>query len=234
MISFGNRLIVFVCICLLGIVVQAQDKKQIRHENKQFFKALNYAESEDYEKAIGVLKELVNDSPEFMEAYLQLGLCYLNTNTGADSAIVVLKHGLEQMSAGEQSDTLGLDFFRVLGEAYQVTLQPDSAIMVYDELLNRMVGYERDDIEEVELEITKCENAKVFLANPIKLTITNLGKEVNSRYDDHSPLVNVYESLLMFTSRRRQGKLPVLIDGQYPEKVYYTLNDSIDWDIQGN
>jgi len=230
MISFGNRLIVFVCICLLGIVVQAQDKKQIRHENKQFFKALNYAESEDYEKAIGVLKELVNDSPEFMEAYLQLGLCYLNTNTGADSAIVVLKHGLEQMSAGEQSDTLGLDFFRVLGEAYQVTLQPDSAIMVYDELLNRMVGYERDDIEEVELEITKCENAKVFLANPIKLTITNLGKEVNSRYDDHSPLVNVYESLLMFTSRRRQGKLPVLIDGQYPEKVYYTLNDSIDWD----
>ena len=36
-------------------------------------------------------------------------------------------------------------------------------------------------------------DAKIFLANPIELTITNLGPSINSEFDDHSPLVSVFE-----------------------------------------
>ena len=229
MIVFGKRIIAFACLVLFYFIGEAQQKKQIRQENKAFYKALGFAESEDYERAIREFKQIVANSPDFIEAYLQLGLCYLNTNTGADSAIVVLQNGMMRLSADEQSAPRGWDFFMTLGKAYQVTLQPDSALMVYDELLLRLPQDEVDIINEVEHEIQSCENAKIFLANPIKLTITNLGKAVNSRFDDHSPLVNAYEDLLLFTSRRNQHKLPILSDGQYPEKVYYTTGDSSAW-----
>lgn len=229
MINFRHRIIVFCSLILISIIAEGQQKRQIRQENKAFDRALDYAESEDYEKAIASLKQIVVNSPDFIDAHYQLGLCYLNTNKGADTAIVVLQEGLMKLSANEQSTQKGWDFFIALGKAYQVTLQPDSAIMVYDELLLRLPIEEEEYIRSIEHEIQNCENAKVFLANPIDLTITNLGKKVNSRFDDHSPLVNAYEDLLLFTSRRKQNKLPLLTDGQYPEKVYYTKGDSSRW-----
>ncbi|WP_289054621.1 hypothetical protein [Carboxylicivirga marina] len=230
MINFGNRFILSVITFVIVLMVSAQDKKAQRQESKAYFKALNYVETDDYDKAIVAFKNIVSDSPAFVEAYLQLGLCYLNTNTGADSAIVVLQNGMGLLSANEQSQILGQDFFMALGKAYQVSLQPDSALLVYDELLSRLTEKDKGFKKEIELEMQNCENAKVFLANPIQLTITNLGEEVNSLYDDHSPLVNVYDDLLLFTSRRKGGKLPELVDGQYPEKVYYTERDTAAWE----
>ncbi|MCG8582027.1 MAG: hypothetical protein MI866_19030 [Bacteroidales bacterium] len=230
MISFYKRIFLLAIVFFVVSVGESQQKKNIRQENKAFFKALNYAESDDYDKAIIAFKDIVNNSPTFVEAYLQLGLCYLNTNTGADSAITVLQNGMSQLSADEQSQTLGQDFFMALGKAYQVSLQPDSALMVYEELMLRVPHDDEAFRAEIEQEMHNCENAKVFLANPIQLTITNLGKEVNSRFDDHSPLINVYDDMLLFTSRRKEGKLPVLVDGQYPEKVYYTVRDGSEWE----
>ncbi|WP_430815621.1 hypothetical protein [Carboxylicivirga sp. RSCT41] len=230
MISFYRRTFLLVLVFFVVFIGESQQKRTSRQENKAFFKALNYAESDDYDKAIIAFKEIVHNSPSFVEAYLQLGLCYLNTNTGADSAISVLQKGMLRLSADGQSETLGQDFFMALGKAYQVSLQPDSALMVYEELMSR-VDYDDEEFRaEIEQEIHNCENAKVFLANPIQLTITNLGEEVNSRFDDHSPLINVYGDMLLFTSRRKEGKLPVLTDGQYPEKVYYSAHDGGDWE----
>ncbi|MCU4157101.1 PD40 domain-containing protein [Carboxylicivirga sp. A043] len=233
MISDCKRLVLLVFVFLIGIAAVAQQKRNERQESKAFFKALNYAESDDYDKAIIAFKDIVRKSPSFVEAYLQLGLCYLNTNIGADSAVVILQKGMSQLSADEQSQTLGQDFFMALGKAYQVSLQPDSALLVYKELEARVLLEDKEFRDEIEQEIQNCENAKVFLANPIQLTITNLGAQVNSRYDDHSPLVNVYEDLLLFTSRRKEGRLPILVDGQYPEKVYSTVHDSSGWEKAG-
>ncbi|MBR8535603.1 PD40 domain-containing protein [Carboxylicivirga sediminis] len=217
-------------VLLIGNWSVAQQKKNVRQEQKAFFKALNYAESDDYEKAISAFSNLVKTSPTFTEAYLHLGLCYLNTNKGAESAIPALQTGLSQLSADDQATPLGHDFMMALGEAYQVSLKPDSAILVYNVLLTKVDNADLDFKAQIEQEINNCRNAKVFLANPVQLTITNLGEAVNSRYDDHSPLVNVYEDVLLFTSRRPEAKLPELADGQFPEKVYVSANEKAHWE----
>ncbi len=229
MINFGSRLLLLSLALLICFSVVGQERKQVRQEHKAFVKALHYAESDDYERAIAAFSTLVKQSPSFVEAYLHLGLCYLNTNHGAESAIVVLKDGLGRLSADEQSTALGQDFFLALGEAYQMSLLPDSALLIYDVLLSKTDPNDNTFIQQIEQEIQNCENAKVFLVNPIRLTIKNLGEEVNSKYDDHSPLVNVYEDILLFTSRRRESRLPELPDGQYPEKVYVSVNDKQHW-----
>ncbi|WP_185968935.1 PD40 domain-containing protein [Carboxylicivirga sp. M1479] len=212
--------------CWLG---ESQQKRNERQKDKAFYKAIAYAEADDYERAIQEFKIIVQQSPDFVEAYLQLGLCYLNTNTGADSAIVILQKGLTQLDVEGQTSFLGQDMFMALGKAHQMALQPDSALLVYEALNNKVAVDDFEMKQELAQEVSNCENALIFLANPIQLTIVNLGKEVNSRYDDHSPLVNAFEDVLLFTSRRSTNKLPLLQDGQYPEKVYYSTSDSINW-----
>ena len=230
MINIGKRLLGVTGIlffCLLGVGQQKANQKSL---NRAFLKAINYAELQDYQKAIAAFNDIIEEAPEFTEAYLHLGLCYLNTNTGADSAIVMFQKGLSTQSAEEQYSPVGQDFFMFLGKAYQITLQPDSALMVYGQLLASVPNVDKAFEAEIEKEMQMCENAKIFLANPIQLTIINLGDDVNSKYDDHSPLVNVYQDLLLFTSRRPSSKLPQLTDGQYPEKVYYAFSDGEGWE----
>lgn len=229
MVRLGVRLSLIIYCLFICWVGESQQKKNHRQENKAFYKALGYAEAQDYEKAIDAFTAIIDNSPTNTEAHFHLGLCYLNTNTGAKSAIEIFKKGLELQTAEEQYSPLGQDFFMSLGKAYQVTLQPDSALMVYNQVLASTPNIDKEFEDEIELEKKRCENAKVFLANPIQLTIINLGETVNSQYDDHSPLVNVFEDLLLFTSRRSASKLPMLSDGQYPEKIYYTVNDEDDW-----
>jgi len=230
MVRIVRKLLVIALVFLTCVRGEAQQKKAIRQENKAFEKALNSVESQDYLKAISLLEEIIEKSPDNTAAYLHLGICYLSANATADSAIYVFKEGLAQLSAEEQYDILGQDFFMALGKAYQVALEPDSALMVYSQMLASIPNMDKDFEAEIEHEISMCDNAKVFLANPVELTIVNLGKKVNSKYDDHSPLVSVYEDKLLFTSRREQSKLPVLNDGQYPEKVYMSHGDSASWE----
>jgi len=229
MISIGKKLLGLIgvmCFCMTGF---GQVKPKPKSINRQFVKAINYVEVQDYNNAIAAFRSIIAEVPELTEAYLNLGLCYLNMNTGADSAIVIFKKGLSIQSEEEQKSTLGQDFMLALGEAYQVALQPDSAINVYKQLLSNVSDIDEVLSAEIHKEIQMCENAKVFLANPIKLTIINLGDQVNSSYDDHSPLVNFSQDILFFTSRREEEKLPQLVDGQYPEKVYYSNLDNENW-----
>ncbi len=230
MINFKSKLILTVVVLLMSYLSVAQQKRNIRQSQKAFNKALNYAESGDYENGIRLLDVVVQQNPNFTEAYLHLGLCYLNTNKGVDAAIANLQKGLTHLGEDELVTPQGQDFLWALGEAYQASLKPDSALQIYDVLLTKI---ETDDVmfkEQIEQEIWNCNNAKVFLANPLQLEITNLGPEVNSSYDDHSPLVNVYEDMLLFTSRRHSGKLPELTDGQFPEKVYVSTYGRQQWE----
>ncbi|WP_439182781.1 tetratricopeptide repeat protein [Carboxylicivirga taeanensis] len=217
-------------VSFLGCHLQAQQKRNIRQEQKAFSRALSYADADDYESAIEVLNAVLQSSPDFLEAYLQLGLCYLNTNTGADAAIRVLNKGLMRLSDRNAFNTLHDDMLLALGEAYQVSLQPDSALAVYRILLAKTDVNDTLQIEQIKQQISRCENAKVFLTHPVPLAISNLGEKVNSKYDDHSPLMNDLDQMLLFTSRRADKRLPVLNDGQSPEKIYCSTRVDGDWE----
>ncbi len=40
------------------------------------------------------------------------------------------------------------------------------------------------------------------MANPVKMTVMDLGDSVNSPYADYSPVVSAEQSVIFFTSRR--------------------------------
>ncbi len=223
--------IIYLCIFLfVHLSCFAQITSSSDRKNHAFSKALDYAEAQNYAKAIDALSELIAENPQVAEYYLHLGLCYLNTTNGANNAALTLKKGLDLLNEADWTSDLGIDFQLTLGKTYQVLLKPKDALAIYDYLQQNLSGNDSELQAIVQHEIDNCKNASVFLAHPTDLTIYNLGPQVNSKYDDHSPLVTVFQDILYFTSRRPAPRLSRLEDGQFPEKVYYTARNKNEWE----
>ena len=222
--------IIYLCIFLFvqlscfAQITPSSDKKK-----RAFYKALDYAEAQNYSKAITAFSQLITENPSTAEYYLHLGLCYLNTTNGANNAAQTLEQGLNLLHESDWVSDLGIDFQLTLGKTYQVLLRPKDALQIYEFLQQHL---QEDDLELnslVQREINSCKNAAIFLANPTDLNIYNLGPQVNGKYDDHSPLITVYQDILYFTSRRPSHRLSQLEDGQYPEKIYYATANDTEW-----
>ncbi len=191
---------------------------------------MQLAEKSDYRAAIDIFKVIVKDDPKDLDALFNMGLCYLNTSNGADTAVVCFNKGLDILTESEKEGYLGRELGLSLGKAYQVLLKPLKAVSIYEHLLQNTPDDESLFIKELEREIQICHNANFFINNPIELNVQNMGSAVNSMYDDHSPLIAVSEEQLFFTSRRNWIKMSLLADGQYAEKIYTVPLAAKNWE----
>lgn len=113
-----------------------------------------------------------------------------------------------------------------LGQAYHYSEKFDSAILFYDRynrLLARSLDLEKSNkINEVNRKIFECRNAQVYVAHPVKVTITNLDGKINSEYPDYAPTISEDEQLMVFTSRRPGDNLNerVATDLEYYEEIF--------------
>ncbi len=89
--------------------------------------------------------------------------------------------------------------------------------------------------EEVQRNIDITRRAKVAVANPADVRISNLGPVVNTEAKEYVPLVTPDNNILYFTSRRddstAQLKDP---NGEYYEDIYKSVRDSAGWRIPVN
>lgn len=98
-----------------------------------------------------------------------------------------------------------------IGNSYQYGLQFDKAIDYYNRYRDRVnkkpnyAGKDKVDIKEVDRRIQECNNGKEFVANPKPYSIINIGREINSEFEDYAPVFNGDETEIIFTTRRRDG-----------------------------
>ncbi len=81
---------------------------------------------------------------------------------------------------------------------------------------------------EVDRYIAKVHEAKLQMSRPLNLPITNLGENVNSRFDDYAPSITADGKTMIFTSRRpdtQGGKVDEKSDNKYFEDIYITHFD---------
>lgn len=100
-----------------------------------------------------------------------------------------------------------------IGKSYQYGLNFDKAIDFYTRYKDKLAkkpnyqGKDKIDLKEVERKIQECNNGKEFVANPKNFSIINIGREINSEFEDYAPVLNADETELIFTTRRRDGNL---------------------------
>jgi outer membrane protein OmpA-like peptidoglycan-associated protein len=155
----------------------------------------------------------------------KLGICYLYSDNKTE-AIKYLKKSYDQ------NNNVTFDIHFQLGLAYQMSLSFDDAMKEYRLFKStvpirkqRKIHYNIDNL------IDQCEVGKGLLSDPKRVVIQDMGKTINSEYDDFYPVLNGKEDILYFTSRRpsRYNQKRNLLDGKYSEDIYVSKKTSRDW-----
>ena len=221
-----------------NIKVKRKEFKTSRDEGfKEAWKSVKEAESY-FEEGPGTY-DIARDHYLFAHQYnsdhsginYKIGICYLFTDDKYKAIDYLL-------SAYKLDPDVSKDIHYWLGRAYHLVLEFEKAIeqyQIHKEMLQQNMESEEksDAIEKVEKMIIECNHGMDIIQQPKRVIIQNLGKSVNSAYDDYNPIFAYQDTALFFTSRRPSGKRADRnpIDNKYYEDIYIsTLEESGDFD----
>jgi len=207
---------------------QEQDKEQ----SKQFYEMAT--EIMLGTRAVDDARELMVIAADFdttnQKANLEAGLMHLRT--------IQRELGVKYlMRVYRQTPNLRFDLEYQVGLSYQYGLQFDKAIDFYTRYKLKLdknpnyKGKDRVELKEVSYKLEECANGKEFVANPKPFSITNLGSEINSEFDDYAPVLNADENELIFTTRRREGNLNENVgdDNKPFEDIFVSKKEGANW-----
>ena len=173
--------------------------------------AERYFLDENFNAALNEYELLIQDDAVNIEYNFNLAICYLNTNGDKSRAIPYL----ERLVVNPK---IVPDAWYLLGRAYHFGYQFDNAIRSYNKFIATGKGniLNRDDAP---IQIEYCENAKELMKFPLNVTFENLGKNINSQFDDYYPFVTSNESYIMYNSNRNNSSLEKP-NGSFYSNVY--------------
>jgi hypothetical protein len=162
--------------------------------------------------ALPIYLALVKKEYTNYEYNFRTGMCYLRTNGHKTEAVKYFLYCTK-------SPKVENDSWLYLGRAYQYGLKFDDAIKAYTTYKLKADPKEKAEADHF---IEQCKSGKILVANPMDVTFSNLGKEVNSEFPDYYPFVTQDESMLVFTSRRKGnvGAMSVEMDGYFASDIW--------------
>ena len=211
----------FIIILLLfGFTISAQTKKgSIR-------KAQRYTSKSDYEAAVDEYKQKLKVDSTGYDVNYEYGILqtqYLH-NPGEGGKYLLRAERLSQ------KDTAG-DIIFGLAQYYQYTENYKKAIIYYNNTL-RFLGDDEDDKTtktQINQSILDCEYAEKHpkAANHKQIRLVNVGGGVNTVFAEYVPIVNKEETIMMFTSRRKDLPNTKIDDndGAFFEDMYISFKD---------
>jgi tetratricopeptide (TPR) repeat protein len=117
-----------------------------------------------------------------------------------------------------------------LAQAYHRNNQLDKSLEAYN-TFNASASKGDRKYYKVAQRISQIDYAKKMIANPVKVKIENLGKNINSRGGDYSPSISADGRTMIFTSRRsdtKGGEVDKASDFKYFEDIYISEWDTVD------
>lgn len=185
--------------------------------------------------------ELEKLYPENAHVKYKIGMCYFSTTNRKSLAIPYFKAASKNISKefaeGTFKETLAPpDAIYKLAKTYHLDFKVDSAIREYKQFKQYIPDYEVDLIKDVDRQIKMCDNAREIFKTPVSFSIQNLGKKINSAFDDYSAVIDASETMLIFTSRRQgtTGNLKA-DDDKYFEDIYVSVkNENGEWATPSN
>ncbi|MBL4669322.1 MAG: PD40 domain-containing protein [Flavobacteriales bacterium] len=133
-------------------------------------------------------------------------------------------------NARKLNDEVDKELHYNLGRAYHRNDQLDKSIESYN-TFNETASKKTKKNYDVAGKIAQVDYAKKMIANPVKVKIENLGKNINSKGGDYSPSISADGKTMIFTSRRsdtKGGGVDKAGDYKYFEDIYIADWDSVD------
>ena len=191
-------------------VLTADEAKMVKKDAATLFS------SQDYRGALNAYKDLIKSDPNNTEFNYRLGYCYLQTQINKPLA-------LEYMLKAMQGKDAKKEWNYSLGMAHMYNNQWDEAISAFTEYQNAKIKPTKDNFP-VDRLIEMCANGKDLVSKPVKCTFTNLGKNINTIYEEYSPFISADGKTLVFTSRRKGNSGGFIEDlGIFTSDIYWSI-----------
>ncbi len=193
---------------------------QKKPTKKDIVRIQNQVNLEDYKEASENLLTLLKKHPENARLNLMYGICLLNMNNHVKDAINPLEKAKKEYGIYSKRNDYAIEANYHLAQAYHLTHQFDKALLLVQQLQDT-VPLKRDKIHfQLEHLSNNCKHAIFLKKHPVDYRITNLGQAINSKYNEHSPVISGDEELLMFTSNRNRTGKKNNIESLIPEDIY--------------
>ena len=209
-------------ILLSLFISHAAFSQSLSKEGKKNAKeAHGYFIAGDYSKALELYLIAEQTDKKNTGVLYSIAICYVNTFRG-EKALPYL----DKVKNAEIKDPM-INYY--YGVACQADHQFDEAIKHYNMYLLNVK--DENEKEKANHFIRQCNCAKDLMSKPVKLTVTNLGKGINTEYAEYIPVLTADEQTLFFTSRRANstgGELDPR-DNVFYEDIYTSNKTNATW-----
>ncbi|MBR2194226.1 MAG: PD40 domain-containing protein [Salinivirgaceae bacterium] len=231
-----KRIYMFAVALACSVSAFAQDipfDKNYFQNQKDAFKVANtnfkdgesYFSKEFYYEALQYYLEAQTFNPSYSTLNYRIGVCYMNLPMKYKSLQYFEKAYQLRRDVAE-------DIHLMLARAYHLNGEFDKAIGEYKAHMAVLKPTDAAEMKpQLEKYIAECECGKQLMDNPARAFIDNAGSVLNSRFNDHSPLISADESMMIFTSTRNNGRTMSLEDGQYDEDIYISVGEKKNWQV---
>lgn len=150
-------------------------------------------EIKNYQEAVRIFSELLDEDPNNPELQFKLGKAYNYSNIDHAKGLSLLQKVNEHAEKPEGT-------LYELGVAYHKNYAFEEAHKVFEKLI---ASTENPDEKDLYTEWAETSyRARDMVARPVQVKLENLGKDINSPAPDFLPFVEPDESSLFFTTRR--------------------------------
>ena len=203
--SIHRRVTLFLALVIvssIGCFAQEQDKEQSKLYMDQANEIM--AATRAIDDARDLMVTAANFDTTNIKANFEAGQMHIQS-INRDFAVKYF------MRIYRQDPNYRFDLEYWIANSYQYGLKFDKALDYYGRYRDRIskkpnyTGRDKFDLKDVDRRIQECKNGKEFIADPKPYSIANMGREINSEFDDYGPVLNADESEIIFTTRRRDG-----------------------------
>ncbi len=226
-VGSGLIFLTFFLASVLGLA-QQQDKEQARQYYEMATEIMASTKAVDDARELMIIA--ANYDTTNLKANVEAGLMHVRT--------IQKELGVKYlMRVYNQNPTFRFDLEYQIGSSYHFGLQFDKAIDFYTRYKIKLdknpnyKGKDRVELKEVSFKLDECVTGKELMASPKPFSITNIGPEINSEFDDYAPVINAEESELYFTTRRREGNLNENVgdDNRPFEDIFVSKKEGGSW-----
>lgn len=230
MFPLNTKALDFIYLCFLSIFSFLSFSLNGQDLSKKELKAMEskadwYFDNYQYHRALPIYLKLDSLKPANGELKSRIGKCYLD----GDVAFKCLPYFLEAKKLEYKEEAL--DYY--IARAYHLNHKFDTAISLYEES-KKMVS-NKDYLKSIDRYIENCQNGNELRKSPVKVTIQNIGNNVNSPNPDYAPVISGDEKTLIFTSSRADsygGSQDAF--GNFYDDIYISHYENGQWSAPEN
>jgi len=196
---------------LLSLTLYSQDQKTLISAGDKYYS------KKDYKNALASFLAAQEMNPDDASLNFKIGLTYLYSETKSKAASYIDK-------AYRLNPAVNPDIDYHLGIAFQNTNEFKKAIEHFERFKKKKkeLGSIADE------KIAECHIADSLSQNELNVIIENLGVEVNTPFNDYSPIISADGNTLIFTSNRTDDPSKVKSNTNY-EDIYVTYKKGNSW-----